>query len=229
MLQKIFQNLIGIQKGNQRIFSIWGDFGVGKTILSLQLLLQNKINNYKSIFIYSKPNLPFMKIKNVFGQQLKEVLSEILLINSIDFNDLYQLSFNLEFYVLQNNKSKDKQINLILIDSLTDLYRLELNQEKKDKNFILNYKLNTILGNLAYLNKNYGINIVIINEMSKKSVDGEIIQVEAGGNVMDYWVPHSMKIERTNRLNERKFILFDKNNHSKDEFTQTLRSNGFNN
>jgi predicted ATP-dependent serine protease len=224
---KIFEDLLNLKKVNQGIISIWGDFGVGKTTLSLQILFQNSINDYKGIFIYSKPNYPVTQFNNIFGKQRQKIISNVLLIHCTDFDDLYYLIFNLEFYILQNAQNKEKQLKLILIDSITDLYRLKLNQEKKDRNFILNYKLNTILGNLTYLNEKYNVIIVIVNEISKKSINGEIIQVEAGGNVMDYWVRHSIKIEKTRKLNERKLITFNKLESLKNEFKLSIGVNGF--
>ncbi|MFW9950071.1 MAG: hypothetical protein ACFFKA_08100, partial [Candidatus Thorarchaeota archaeon] len=157
----------------------------------------------------------------------EEIIQDILFINCTDFDDLYNLIFNLEFLIIQYKGDNSKKIKLIVIDSLTDLYRLELDHLKKDQNFILNYKLNTILGNLSYLNKVYKTNILIVNEISKKSINGNVIEVESGGNVMDYWIQNSIKIERSHKLNERKLVIFNRSENIKREITITLTSNGF--
>jgi RecA/RadA recombinase len=116
---------------------------------------------------------------------------------------------------------------MIIIDSLTNLYRLELNKDKKEKNYNLNYKLNQMLASLTYLNQSYGIEVLIINELSRKSLDDLLIDVESGGNVMKYWVSYNLKISKTSKLNERKFLF--KNLSEKDtiEFIQNLREEGF--
>ena len=224
---KIFKDFDFFKEINQGLLSIWGDFGTGKTTLAIQLLLRNTYVNYKSIYIYTKPNFPFRRLYKIFENDIEKISSNILLIQSTNFDDLYQLVFNLEFIILKNRKHNEKLIKLIVIDSLTDLYRLELDHEKKDKNFILNYRLNTILGNLAHLNNQYGIDIAIVNELSKKSIDGELSEVESGGNVMDYWIQNSIKIERLDTLNYRNLVFInkirDKTVKSKINFT----ANGF--
>jgi len=224
---KIFKDFDFFKEINQGLLSIWGDFGTGKTTFSIQLLLRNTSDNYKSIYIYTKPNFPFIRLYNIFENDIEKISSNILMIQSTNFDDLYQFIFNLEFIILQNRKNNEKLIKLIVIDSLTDLYRLELDQEKKDKNFILNYRLNTILGNLAHLNNEYGIDIAIVNELSKKSIDGELSEVESGGNVMDYWIQNSIKIERLDTLNYRNLVFINKRRDKTVNSKINLTANGF--
>ena len=48
------------------LFSIWGNFGVGKTTLALQIT-SNTIKQKKNVlFFYTKPNLPTNKIIKIF-------------------------------------------------------------------------------------------------------------------------------------------------------------------
>lgn len=205
------------------ILSIWGDYGVGKTTLSLQKALNFAFDSKKSIYIYTKMNFPFEKIKNFIQKSTSNPLDNIIFIKSLDFEDLYSLVFNLEFIILKNPKN----FYLIIIDSITDLYRLELNRESKEKNFLFNYKLNQILANLYYLNENYYIKIIVVNNISNISQNGQIIEVQSGGKVMDYWVNTSIKIQRTDKPNCRKFIFQERDNEKVVESLVTLTKNGF--
>lgn len=214
----------GIKEG---IYSLWGDFGVGKTTLSLQTVKMYALTKKKILYIYTKSNLPFNKINNIFENALEDVLEIIMLQNITSFEDLYDFIFNLEFFILEELKSKKKTFNLIVIDSVTDLYRLELNREKKGKNFILNYKLNQMLANLVYLKQKYGIELLVVNEISRRTQDGHTFEVESGGNVMDYWVKNSIKIERTDVVNERKFILHRGNDNNSFVINYKLSNRGF--
>jgi len=45
-------------KSLKGIFSIWGDYGIGKTTLALQTAI-NSSKQGKILFIYSKPNFPY--------------------------------------------------------------------------------------------------------------------------------------------------------------------------
>lgn len=215
---------IDIKEG---IYSIWGDFGVGKTTYSLQTAKLHALNKKKILFIYTKPNIPYDRISFVFETALDAVLETVAFQKLTNFEEMYKYIFNLEFLVLEDLKSKKRVINLIIIDSMTDLYRLELNREKKAKNFILNFKLNQLLANLVYLNKKYQIGLLVVNEISRRTQDGQTYEVESGGSVMDYWVKNSIKIERTDVVNERKFILHRGNDNSSLVINYKLSDSGF--
>ena len=211
----------------KRITSIWGDFGVGKTTLSLQTANSYALNKKKVLYIYTKPNLPFKKISAVFENNLEDVLECILFIHVTNFDDIFNFIFNLEFVVLNDLKTKNGTFNLIIIDSITDLYRLELNREKKGKNVILNYSLNQMLANLVNLKQKYEVGVLVVNEISRRTQEGQTYEVESGGNVMQYWVTNSIKIERTDVANNRKFILYRGNDNTSFLLNSMLTKRGF--
>jgi len=68
-------------------------------------------------------------------------------------------------------------------------------------------KKEKILYNLVHLNQKYEIGILIVNENSRRTQEGQTYEVESGGNVMQYWVTNSIKIERIDVVNNRRFIL----------------------
>ena len=208
------------------IFSVWGNFGVGKTTFALQTAINTVKDKKKVIYIYTKPNLPSEKIITLSNSS-EEILDRITVIKPMDFEDLNSIVFNLEFLILNNIDNKDNQLKLIIIDSITELYRLELNTDKKEKNYNLNYQLNQILANLTYLNETYNIEILIVNEVSRKKFDDQLTEVQSGGKVMEFWANYNLKITKTSKLNERKFILTKYPENEIIEFTSILREYGF--
>lgn len=218
-LNDIFQSTEGI-------FSVWGDFGVGKTTFALQTAF-NAAKLGKVIYIYSKPNFPSEKVGNIIQDKSTVILENIIFIQSTKFYDLNNIINNLEFLILNSLKENDYSIILIIIDSITALYRLELNREKKAKNINLNYQLNQILANLCYINEMYNIEVLIVNEMSRRSYNEQTEEIQSGGKVMDYWVINSINIKRTNKLNVRKFVLTKHPMNKKIELFSLLSENGF--
>ena len=186
------------------IISIFGDFGVGKTTLALQVAM-NAAKKGNVVFFYSKANFPYEKVGKLLNDYSSQILNNLMFISALSFTDLILTVQNLELLILTSLKENDPSVNLIVIDSITDLYRLELNKDKKEKNFRLNYQLNQILANLYYINESYGPEILIVNELSRKSYENSTKEVQSGGKVMDYWVRNSVKISRTKKLNVRKF------------------------
>ncbi|MFX0075442.1 MAG: AAA family ATPase [Candidatus Hermodarchaeota archaeon] len=209
------------------VTSLWGDFGVGKTTLSLQIAKTYALTEKKVLYIYTKPNIPFNKFKSVFENNLKDILNNISFMHTTSFDDLFKFIFDLEFLVLDDLKTKEGSYNLIIVDSLTDLYRLELNSEKKSKNFILNYKLNQLLANLVNLKQKYEIELLIVNEISRRTQEGQTFDLESGGKVMHYWVTNSIKIERTDVMNNRKLILHRGHDNKSFELNSILSNRGF--
>ncbi|MFX0032185.1 MAG: hypothetical protein ACFE8E_01425 [Candidatus Hodarchaeota archaeon] len=226
-LYKEFQEFINLLFPNKGIISIWGDYGVGKTTFSIQKAIDMAIKEKNIIYIYTKPNFPFKKINDLIQTSIKKVLDNITFIKALDFEDLCSLVFNLEFLVLNVNKEAKNKIYLIVIDSITDLYRLELNKESKEKNFLLNYKLSQILANLSFLNETYSIEILIVNNKTNIVSNGHLVEVQSGGLVMDYWINSTIKIIRTNKLSQRKFIFNKKDEEKTIESSAILTKNGF--
>lgn len=209
------------------IVSIYGDFGVGKTTLALQISLIKALKNEKIVYIYTKPNFPSQKIEALLSEDSLEVLDEIIFLECTGFKDLVDLVFNLEFLVLSNLEKHEEMLNFIVIDSLTELYRIELNSEKKETNLNLNYKLNQIMANLFFINETYGIEILVVNEVSKKEEEGVFFDEQSGGSVMDYWTAYPIRISRNNTLNKRTISLDLKEKEETLEYVATLKDTGF--
>ena len=214
------------------LFSVYGDFGVGKTIFALQTIVNAAKLGKTVMFIYSKNNFPIEKINNLLEMdsldKTSEILNNILSIKSDSFKDLRNIVLNLDFLILNNiKKKKDYSLDLIVIDSITDLYRIELNREKKELNLHLNYQLNFILANLHYISEIYGTRILIINETSHTSDNEQTLELQSGGKVMDYWITTTLKISRLEKLNQRKFKIVKHPKGISIEFTSNLTQRGF--
>jgi RecA/RadA recombinase len=221
-LNKYFNSLDSFEG----IFSVFGDFGVGKTTFALQTAMISARLGKFTIYVYTKPKFPSEKII-LINKDSKDLLDNILFIQTTNFDELNRIIFNFEFLILNYLNNKKTKLDLIIIDSMTNLYRLELNKDKKEKNYNLNYQLNQMLANLTHLNKSYGIEILIVNELSRKNLDDLIIDVQTGGNVMNFWVNYNLKITRTDKLNERKFYFTNISENQIIEFISNLRENGF--
>ena len=207
--------------------SVWGDYGVGKTTFSLQTAFHNSSLGKIVLFVYTKPNLPYEKIKNLSQKFTKDELNNFHLFLVLDFAELYDIVLNLEFIIIEINKRNRASEILIIFDSITNLYHMEFRKSKKSKNVILNYQLNQILATLSHLNATYEVSILIVNYLRNLKQQGQSKEIQSGGKVMDYWVDYSIKIERHKKLNYRK-IFFSKNPEEKElSFFLKLTELGF--
>ena len=210
-----------------RLISVWGDMGVGKTTFALQIAANiAKIGN-NGLFLYSKPDFPLNKIANILGDNPSEILNKISFIYASDFFILRKMVFNFEFLLLDNLNNKGSLFKFLIIDSLTDLYRIELDKRRKKRNINLNYQLNQILATLYYIADIYNIQILLTNEISRININNEIKEVQTGYKVMDYWILCDIKIERTETLNKRKLIINLRDKKQKYEIFSNLTQQGF--
>ncbi|MFX1237671.1 MAG: ATPase domain-containing protein [Promethearchaeota archaeon] len=225
-LRKFF-NQSKVQEG---IVSVYGDTGVGKTTFALQTLMNTRISGKNVLFIYTKHKFPSSRLYDLAERnrnRLDELLEKTLIINTPNFKDLRKITFNLDFLIADLLKEINFVPNVIIIDSITDLYKLDLNMESKEKNIALNYELNQILANLQYLKEIHNLEILLVNDISRKELGDTIIEVQSGGKVMDYWIEFSIKITRSKSLNQRYIELTKSPSEQKLKFTSRLSELGF--
>ncbi|MEJ2279341.1 MAG: hypothetical protein P8Y70_16605 [Candidatus Lokiarchaeota archaeon] len=193
------------------ILSIWGDYGVGKSTLVLQTLMNYLNKNQMGILFYTKKSFPFSLFMNIFSKSYKninKINEKLTIFNVLEFSDLFETIFKMEILILKLLQQKTN-LHFIVIDSLTNLYNLDLTKKGK-KYYFFNFRLNMMMAHLSYLKKKYKLTILVVNELTYKKIDSEVQEVQSGGNVMDFWTPNRIKIERSNILNTRKFILENK-------------------
>ncbi|MFO8020302.1 MAG: hypothetical protein R6U96_16885 [Promethearchaeia archaeon] len=198
-------------KRDKGLYSVWGQFGVGKTYFALQTALSYAKKGEHVLYIYTKPKLPSHQLQSLLTSQKNENQENCLnyqtFLRVYDFDELFSLLFQLEFLFLKQKKGTGPTPSLLIVDNIINLYQLELNPQKKEINVDLNYSLNQMLGLLTYLIEEYDIDILLINNMSYADKGEGTIEHPAGGNVIDYWVPYSIKIQRTSKINQRKFVI----------------------
>jgi len=213
-------------KEEDDLLSIWGEFGVGKTILSIQIALAN-VSKYNQVYyIYSKPNLPIENLKDMIEHQKIVHFENLIIIHLNKFKELYSFILRLESAFLKDLKRNREPPKLLIFDSITDLYRLLLNKGNKGSNLKLNYKLNFILATISYLKNKFDLDIIIVNESSKEIQNDVYYEIQSGGKVMDYWIPCSFHIQRSDSLNKRRISLI-KDGERKIDYFLSLTNTGF--
>ncbi|MHA1757936.1 MAG: nucleotide-binding protein [Promethearchaeota archaeon] len=225
------QNLFDPKKSILGLFSIYGNSGVGKTTLALQTAILYSKMGKNVLYFYSKPKIPVEKINALLEDKKKEelddIIEKIIIIKINNFYNLYNISFNLEFLILNRINMKERIPHLIIIDSITDLYRIELNRDYKKENTKLTYKLNQILANLFFLNKTYNTEILLVNESTHINQGDKVLEVQSGGKVMEYWTNYSIKISRADSPNKRTISLVKSPTNNFLEFSSFLTKQGF--
>jgi len=219
--------IIPSPKLKKGLISIWGDFGVGKTTFALQTALYNCTFDNIVIFIYTKPNLPLKQIERIDHKFSENKNDNFFLYQILNFSELFEFILNLELLIIKLKKRHKKTNFLIVIDSITNLYQIELRKDRKKKNILLNYKLNQILATLSYLKLQYPLDILIVNYLRRIKRENHTIEIQSGGKVMKYWLEYSIKIERDKKINSRKFLILTESETEGISFLAELSEYGF--
>ena len=174
------------------ITMIAGPPGSGKTNFALMVSCSQAKKGNKIIFIDSEGGFSVERIKQLAGEDYEKVLENILLLGPTNFDE-QKKSFEKLFAQV-----KKKYVNLIVVDSMAMLYRLELGEARKSKNSDNIQKINREISKqmraLAEIARKQRVPILITNQVYgdflseqdwKKGVQREMHLV--GGDLFKYW------------------------------------------
>ena len=198
----------GYEKGV--ITMIAGPPGSGKTNFTTLVSCSQAKKGNKIIFIDTEGGFSVERVKQIIGENYKEILENILLLEPVNFQE----QKNHFEKLLQ--QIKKEHVNLIVIDGMAMLYRLELgdavqsNNEEKIKE--VNREIANQMRILAEISRKQNIPIIFTNQVYsgfqseedwKKGTQREANIV--GGDLFKYW--SKCIIELKNEQGKRKASL----------------------
>lgn len=176
----------------------YGPAGSGKTNLCLIAAAEQAALGKKVVFIDTEGGFSVERLKQL-ALDNKNILKNIVMIKATTFYE-QKMAFDKLFSLI------NRDVSLIIVDSLVMLYRLELGQASSDKNFDKVYILNRMLAK----------QLRILSEIARKKdvcvlctdqVYGEFLSQEdfeagkqksfcmVGGDVIKYWAKCIIKLE----------------------------------
>ncbi len=196
------------------ITMVAGGPGSGKTnFVMLAAVSQAKKGN-KVIFIDTEGGFSIDRVRQLLEENKEDdsILENILLLKPISFEEQKK-----DFEKLSKEIRKDqKQIGLIIVDSMVMLYRLELGDasqlkdDEKIKN--VNRELAKQIKFLAEISRKYEIPVIITNQVYKEFLTDEQrragVKAEmnlVGGDLLKYWSKCIIQLE--NEGGRRKAFL----------------------
>jgi DNA repair protein RadB len=217
----------GYEKGI--ITMIAGPPGSGKTNMAILTTCSQAKKGNKVIFIDTEGGFSCDRVKQIVGENFEEVLKNIFLISPANFMEQDK------FFSTLNNHLKKEQINLIVVDSMAMLYRLELGdarKEKEDENIRnINREVANQMKLLAEISKKQNIPVVITNQVYqgfqseedwKNGVEREMNIV--GGDLFQYW--SKCIIQLRNEKGKRRAILMKHRSLPEKEMWFEIKNEG---
>jgi DNA repair protein RadB len=198
----------GYEKGVITLF--YGPFASGKSNFVLLAACHNAKKDKKIIFIDTESSFSIDRINQISGDLPEFVLKNILILNPNDFEEQKKIFLNL----LREIK-KDNNIGMIIVDSITMFYRLELaDARKKGLEFV--QKINSDLAEqmkiLYEIARKKEIPILITSQVYNEFLSeedwasGKEAMVNlVGGDLLKYW--SKCIIELKNKGGKKKAII----------------------
>lgn len=186
------------------IIIFFGGPGTGKTNICIFLTLYCVKNGGKVAYIDSDGDFSVERTKQILGSSLFRNLKFKDVLNSMEI-------FRPKTLLEQGDviKSlKDKNFDLIIVDSIATLYRLEYAQTPSYKSELImnvNRELSRQLSLLSNISKTMDIPVVITSHGYRIwGIKGDKM---VGGDVLRYWSEIIIFLERTGKISERKATI----------------------
>lgn len=157
------------------VTTIYGPSGAGKTNLCLIAAINVIGKGKKIIFIDSEGGICVERIKQV-SKNYKDILEKILFFNPMNFAEQNNVFETLKGIV--NN-----QIGLIVVDSISMLYRLELG--KSDEVYDVNASLGRQIAYLVEIARRRKIPVLITNQVYSDFDNRDQVKM-VGGDLLKY-------------------------------------------
>ena len=211
------------------ITMIAGPPGSGKTNLGILVSCSQARKDNKVIFIDTEGGFSSERVEQIIGEEYEKVLENIFLLKPTNFEEQKKAFTKLL------NQIKKEHVSLIVIDGMAMLYRLELGDAVKSKNYEnikkVNQEISKQMRALAEIVRKQQIPIIITNQVYgsflseedwKKGVEREMNIV--GGDLFKYW--SKCIIELKGERWKRKAVLLKHRSLPQKEMSFEIRDKG---
>ena len=211
------------------ITMVAGPPGCGKTNFVILAACSQAKKGNKVLFVDTEGGFSFERVKQIAGENYKDILKNIILIEPTSFEEQKKLFLKIL------NKVKKEHISLLIIDGMAMLYRLELGDAVKSKDLENIRKVNRSIAKqmrvLAEIARKQKIPVMITNQVYsgflseedwKKGVERKVNLV--GGDLFKYW--SKCIIELKNNHGKRKAVLLKHRSLPLKEFGFVIKNEG---
>ncbi len=172
---------------------VYGEAASGKTTLGLLFVSVMCRLGFGSVYINSEDTSPFERLEQMTRKSFKDIETMVKILKPRDFNEQGILIEDIELYMRRETR-------LIVVDTLTKLYRLAL--EDKKTNYSNHRELNRQAGLLKGLADNRDVAILVLNQVTAKMNGIDKVEPVAE-NIMDYWSDYIIELNIGRRSGHR--------------------------
>ncbi|RLG12271.1 DNA repair and recombination protein RadB [Candidatus Pacearchaeota archaeon] len=211
------------------ITMIAGPPGSGKTNFVILVTCSQAKKGNKVIFIDTEGGFSVERFRQIIGDDYEDIFKKIFLLEPTSFGEQREIFESLL------NQIKKEQVNLIIVDGMAMLYRLELGDAVKSKNDEkikdVNREVAKQMRILAEISRKQKIPIIITNQVygsfqsEEEWRQGKEREMNiVGGDLFQYW--SKCIIELKNEKGKRKAVLLKHRSLPNKEIIFEIKNKG---
>ncbi len=161
---------------NDVITTIYGPAGAGKTNICVLAAVNVARNGGKVIFVDTEGGFSAERAKQICGSETEKILERIFFFKPTSFEEQQDVFEKLKGMI-------DKDIKLIVIDTISMLYRLE--RGNNDEPFNANIELSKQIAALTQIARKSNIPVLISNQVYSDFENPNGVKI-VGGDILKY-------------------------------------------
>jgi DNA repair protein RadB len=189
-VEKDFDILLGGGLHPKNVTHIYGVPSSGKTNFALMAVASAAAEG-KVIYLDPEGGFSPERLEQITGKKFMDVLKNIILVEPSDFDEQKIAIKKIEDIITSS------KVSLIVVDSISVLYRLEVERDMKE--------LGRQLAAFLRLARKYDLPVLIINQVYTDIDSGRIAPI--GGDLSRYWSKIMVEFERDEQTGIRTAIL----------------------
>jgi len=174
------------------ITNVYGPAGSGKSNLCMASLLQVK---NRVLYVDSEGSFSLDRFRQMGGDEKK--LKNIIFIDVHTWKDQYEQMIRLD-KIIQKEK-----IDIVIVDSIVSLYRLELDNTDKEQISRTNMQLGAVYSVLSRIARERNIPVLVTNQVYGSGEDIE----PTSKSIARYWSKCLIEFKKLDKDNCRKAII----------------------
>ena len=157
---------------------VYGEAETGKTSLAVQCAVNCARRGYKSLFIDTDGTFSYERLSQIAEYDYERISPLMIIMRPTTFLEQSRAVDHLE-------KVINRKFGLIVVDTVTSLYRVELDAPKET--YAANRELNRQLAVLTQIAKTVGIAVLIVSQVRSVPLGERTEMRPVATRVLNYW------------------------------------------
>ncbi len=167
---------------------IYGEAETGKSSLAVQCAVNCARRGYNSLFIDADGNFSSERLSQIAEHDYGETSPLIIIMKPTTFKEQVKTFDHLEKIITE-------KFGLIVVDTITSLYRLELDNPKEA--YLSNRELNRQLAVLTQISKTFGIATLVTSQVRSIPLGARGEMQPVATRVLNYWSDVVLDLQQT--------------------------------